>query len=423
MNYIEYIRDNKSKIKATCKTVSYEDVYKKSFEKVDNEDFQKALAEFKQKEVLRRSDIFEIVDNKDFNKAFFLILLWGGIFQSNLNWVIRSIKEDDSNKNRKSLLEKLLETYDLVNLGNTRSAFTKMIQNTADNNRIKGVNISFLTKILYFFDDTKQGEKALIFDKWSRLEHCALIASQNEDFSEYYSIKKSGKNNVTIEVAQGKDECALYEDYIKRMNDLDVPAGKLEEFLFGYKFGSKQDKECKDIDKENDRKDYSNPRRFVVNYLQNILGDSFGDTSSANKKGLTITNQKRSKNLMREKKKASDTSNHFLPKKNQNDNLLKWKWVTLNGEPFLLFAAERPNECYFCQLCYKYEDDVEKRNSFDINTLSDVQMILERFNKAHWYPRNTRARKTYKYVKYSGDNAKTDAITLYDDILSFIEKL
>lgn len=113
----------------------------------------------------------------------------------------------------------------------------------------------------------------------------------------------------------------------------------------------------------------------------------------------------------------------ILPDKNRNDRPLKWKWVTLNGEPFLLFAAERPNECYFCQLCYKYEDDVEKRNSFDINTLSDVQMILERFNKAHWYPRNTRARKTYKYVKYSGDNAKTDAITLYDDILSFIEKL
>lgn len=124
------------------------------------------------------------------------------------------------------------------------------------------------------------------------------------------------------------------------------------------------------------------------------------------------------------KSKRQSPSDSILPEKNRKkgDMMLEWKWVTLNGEPFLLFAAERPNECFFCQLCYKYEDDVVKRNHFDINALSDVQMILKKFSKTSWYPRTSKAWKTYKYVKFSGNNAKSDTITLYNDILSFIEK-
>ena len=121
--------------------------------------------------------------------------------------------------------------------------------------------------------------------------------------------------------------------------------------------------------------------------------------------------------------KRQSPSDLILPEKNKGDRPIGGEWVTLGGKPFLLFVAERPNKYYFCQLCYKFEDDVVKRNSFDINALSDVQKILMRFNKTPWYPRNTRAWKTYKYVKFSGNNAEADAIALYNDILSFIEKI
>lgn len=424
MNYIDYIKKHKDDINTTCRKVNYKDIYKKSFDDVKNDDFKRVLAEFKEKGELGRADIFKEVEEGNLYKAFFMIILWGGIFQSNLNWVLESIKEDDVNKKKdptnKTSTEKLQDIYHLVNIGDIHGAFAKMITNTYGNNRIKGINVSFLTKILYFFDISNRGENTLIFDKWSMLEHCALIASSNESFTDYYHIERSGENNIKINPIPQKDKYDIYEDFIIRMNNLEVSAEKLEEFLFGYKFGSKQDNECQEIDKKNGRKNYSNPRRFVVNYLQTILGDSIQNTNNNNKKKSTRTNQKRNKDS-----KASKTSNSILPKKNKEkgDELIGGRWITLSGEPFSLFVAKRPNKYYFCQLCYKFEDDVVKRNSFDINTLSDVQKILMRFNKTPWYPRNTRAWKTYKYVKFSGNNAEADAIALYNDILSFIEKI
>ena len=152
-----------------------------------------------------------------------------------------------------------------------------------------------------------------------------------------------------------------------------------------------------------------------------ILDNSFGNTGSANKNGSTKTNPKRNTNHKKEKKKASNTRDFILPQKNKwmGDELIEGKWITLNGEPFRIFVAKRPNKFYHCQLCYKYEENESKRNGFDINTIPDAIKIIQKYNDKEWHNGKW---KTFKYVKFEGDNAKSEAKAFYKDILSFIEQ-
>ncbi len=433
MNYIDYIKEHKDDINATCKKVSYKDIYKKSFDNIDNVVFKEVLIEFMKKDELERTDIFNEVEEGHLYKAFFMIILWGGIFQSNLNWVIKSIEEDDKNKQKdsknKTLTEKLQDTSHLVNIGDIHSAFRKMTTNTPGNNRIKGINVSFLTKILYFFDSSRRGEKALIFDKWSKLEHCALIASSNENYSDYYHIEKSDKNNIKIEVVRGKDEYELYKDYIKRMNKLEVPAGKLEEFLFGYKFGSKQDKECKEIDKKNHLENYSNPRRFVVYYLRTILDASIGNTDNNNKKESTRSNQKRKENP-----KANNKSVSVPPKKNKGDKpidnptpllyqmkakdgghyVLEEEKLIINSISLILARTKRGS--HFCGFWNK---DVPNTN---LDLISEIQDIISNLSLSS-LPWKNKPEYSRKYVMYQNQDSYRKAKELKDKISEYIQNM
>ena len=266
MNYIDYIRSNKKLIKEPLKIKQYKGI--------------------------SRKDIFSLVDNRDFYKALMLILDWGGAFQSNRNRVL-GMKED--------VKSKLERTYNLVNgtdevQCDVEKAFRLMFDkpsNDEQDNRINGIGVSFLTKVLFFFDKSKKGKKALIFDKWSQIEHCALIIANNERLDDFYRIIQT-KRSIKITSYQ-KDIYYLYDDYMTRMRSIATDLGmdnigKLEEFLFGYSLGSKEDKECQQHDKTQHIVDSSNPRRFLLNYLK----DYCNKKTVTNKKE---TNSKKNNNL------------------------------------------------------------------------------------------------------------------------------
>lgn len=275
MNYIKYIRKNEELIKSeSVKVISFDKVKKTSFDNVKDTIFKEAYNEINQNKGISRDDIFHEVDNHNLLKAFMMMLLWSGAFLSNINRVLK-VEELDG---------KLERTYNLINVinegpCNVEKAFELMFEESNINddepsNRIDGIGVSFLTKVLYFFDKSKTGAEALIFDKWSQLEHCALIIANNEDLRDFYRIKPT-KRSIKI-TSYRKNIYELYDDYMTRMRNIASSlgmdnTGKLEEFLFGYSLGSIEDKKCQELDKKQNIAESSNPRRFLVNYLNNHI--------------------------------------------------------------------------------------------------------------------------------------------------------
>lgn len=278
MNYISYIRKNEELIKREpVKAIPFDRINKSSFDNISDLIFEDAYNEIKHNEDISRDNIFHEVGNHNLPKALMMILLWGGAFPSNINRVLKEGELDG----------KLERTYNLINgtdgeQCDVEKAFKLMLgeskyNNDEENNRIEGIGVSFLTKVLFFFDNSKKGKKALIFDKWSQLEHCALIIASNEVLGDFYHIIPT-KRSIKI-TSYRKDIYYLYDNYMTRMrsiaSDLGMDdIGKLEEFLFGYSLGSMEDKKCQQHDKIQHVVDSSNPRRFLFNYLKNHLNQS-----------------------------------------------------------------------------------------------------------------------------------------------------
>ena len=118
--------------------------------------------------------------------------------------------------------------------------------------------------------------------------------------------------------------------------------------------------------------------------------------------------------------KSNRLCENILPAKNKNDELIKGEWVTLNGVPFRLFVANRKDKGYFCQLCYKHEEDREKSSVFDIKKVQDVQRMFNEFDNEKWH---TGGKKTWAYVMYEGNDAEEKAKALYNKILLFVKGL
>ncbi len=363
-NIINFIKNNTEAINVFRQVdVDWVERYKKEIEStaaLQNKDFTQAVNQIKKKSPqLNRENVRDYYsdDMDGVYNGFIATILWGHIFAVNLRKVISYSKEDIAGKIKKVLAD--------VN-NNPAIVFQKMKDSKNKEYHIDGINVSFFTKIFYFTSQIHGNTKLLILDK--------------KMWDVYNSFR----------IANGKapkkfGECT-YNDYINYCDiicsipDIKNP-DKLEAFLFEH----------------------------------NNVVKSFLPPQSKDSKNPKINNKK--------SKKTDNLSDNILPQKNKGkrDELIAGRWITLNGEPFRLFVAKRPNEFYFCQLCYKHEEDESKRRSFDINTISDAIKIIHKFSDNEWC--KGRKWKTYRFVKFEGDNAESKALALYNDILSFIEKL
>lgn len=210
-----------------------------------SESFKRAVERIKSLEdkCVDRDIIFGIFNenSRDDNllEGFWITLLWGNLSIKNLNSAITDEPALPENRNR-SLAVRLQSVLDYIKAGNLKGAFYSLSR--GKNNKIKGVDISFFTKLLYFLKDycpaNKKYPKPLIYDKWTRGIDAALIAEKIKPDSSNYILHFGPREGFsTPSFPKGIDPFKMYLNYLTRMDFLaqtfNVPSDKLEEFLFG----------------------------------------------------------------------------------------------------------------------------------------------------------------------------------------------
>ena len=389
MNYIDYIKEHKDDITATCRKVTYKDIYKKSFDDIDNVIFQKVLCEFKEDALITRNDIFERIDKNNLTESFLRIILWGGLNPANINRVMCDFDGAET---------KLKNTFNLIN-GNASDNIQRDISKAfremsfGGNNHISGISTSFFTKLLYFFDQSKE---CLIYDRWGRLQHCALIASindPNDPVKKYYTLINDN-DKIVPSIAKGKSDWDLYCDYMIRMQsiakDINVGVDKLEEFLFGY-YQRKYDKE--------------NPRRFLHEILLPLC-------EVTNKDSMTMNNICQRDEWspfckLKSLKRTTHTKSY--------SSLIKGYCVPINNEEFRVFVAKRvkPNRnglIYYCNLMYK----LGRETNFCFTNYPRVNEIVRDF-----FDYNNNGRTKYAYwFRYL--NSEKEAINFLEEVYEII---
>jgi hypothetical protein len=199
---------------------------------------------------LDRSIVFAAYkSNNTAKNSFLLMLKWGGVRPVNLQRVQDyTPKQIESKLIRFNLLIRKLNASNLIDEYLSRKDI-----------RISGVNLSFITKHLYF---TKPN-KFLIYDRFMINLHSALILEDNPSLISHYFRESKKKLEFSIRYnMQGK----AYSDFMERFQSLFIKVneelsarsvksfrsiGELEAFLFGGKVAN-------DL----------NPREMIKNYIK-----------------------------------------------------------------------------------------------------------------------------------------------------------
>jgi hypothetical protein len=185
-------------------------------------------------------------------KGVIATLLWGGAHRANISNFRSVIKA------RNKTIEKSLERI-RGHLANNEIEVSLLSMLNGEN-KIKGIGISYITKILYFLsynDDCEDKLKPLIFDKWARYFHCALII---DEAGIDMARKMYSCNGGNIKVLPPENH--VYLDYLNRMKytsteyQIDQP-DILEASLFG--LGCNITNDCK------------NPRLMAKDYVFKTL--------------------------------------------------------------------------------------------------------------------------------------------------------
>ena len=202
------------------------------------------------KDGLDRSKVFATYKQSNNSKSSFLLMLkWGGARQVNLQRVkAYRLKQIES---------KLTKFNKLIGKLSTEVLIDEYLSN--EDIRISGVNLSFITKHLYF---TKPN-KFLIYDRFMINLHSALILEDNPSQIAHYFRESKKKLDFSIRYnMQGK----AYSDFIERFKSLFLKVneelskrsvksfnslGEFEAFLFG----------------NSQEKNLSNPRVMIKNFI------------------------------------------------------------------------------------------------------------------------------------------------------------
>jgi hypothetical protein len=202
------------------------------------------------KDGLDRSKVFASYKQSNNSKSSFLLMLkWGGVRPVNLQRVkAYRLKQIES---------KLTKFNSLIGKLSAEVLIDEYLSN--EDIRISGVNLSFITKHLYF---TKPS-KFLIYDRFMINLHAAMIIEDDPSLIEQYFNESKKKLDFSIRYnMQGK----AYSDFIERFKSLFLKIneelskrsvksfnslGEFEAFLFG----------------NSQEKNLSNPRVMIKNFI------------------------------------------------------------------------------------------------------------------------------------------------------------
>ena len=248
MPYIQYIEENLDDIRNVCRRYpplkNYDSA---SLQKLccKSKSFKEAVEMINgiEDKCVDRSFIFNIFngkpDGRNLVKGFWVTLLWGNLSIKNLAMAVADEVDSQSDSVR-SLAARLERVRSDIEIGNLNKAFSGLSRK--GENKIKGVDISFFTKLLFFMRNSypqKQGDPLpLIYDKWTRGIDAVLIAEGIDPKSSNYSLNFGPKGGFSMpSFPRGVIPYEMYSNYLKRMNAVaerfEVQPDKLEEFLFG----------------------------------------------------------------------------------------------------------------------------------------------------------------------------------------------
>lgn len=190
--------------------------------------------------------------------GFVAAMLWGGLGMT--YW--RSL-ESAMTIEKAEVEQKICNLQHLLGEDRIQDAFMSL--QSPNENKFKGIDISYFTKLLYFLYNGNTSNPPIIFDKWGTFIHAGILVSQNECdlLNRFYTIGRTEKGTPYLNIKSNRATCYRYDvyaDYLERMSELSVlyglpHPGNLEEFLFG--------KNLNGANKNND-----NPRYFVKNYVK-----------------------------------------------------------------------------------------------------------------------------------------------------------
>lgn len=262
MTYKEYIISKADRIGADQPSFNLLDTYDiDRLRTINNPFFQQRVDELLTVS-LNRKYVFYTFTKNDYT-GFVATMLWGGLGSDSYTWryLVKAMEAD-----KPDIEFKIFNLRSLLENGNIREAFISLQRNP--NIRFDGVGVSFFTKLLYFLYNEKKGLRPIIFDKWGKYIHLALLIDdhQFDMIDQYYSIKHNkGKWTIGLKCNRQNDLMyATYADYCNRMGVLSdhlvlENPGVLEEFLFGKEL------------RHRDNKNNDNPRYFVKNYVDGHL--------------------------------------------------------------------------------------------------------------------------------------------------------
>lgn len=217
-----------------------------AFYSIDNAEVKSVLALFEHNDKkIKREDVIFLFETNQIVKGVYAAMIWGGMSTS-------PAMGNHFGKLLEVPVERLCEIVDkvtkLLRNGEVKLAYDYM---EADG-KIPGMGHAFFTKIFFFVSMAQKFTViAPIYDKWTKLAHCALLYdSDNEHLAKKYFAKRT--NDIVNLRACASD---AYEDYVQKMGlwatALKVSVCQLETFIFG---------NHKSIDKSDDNPRFQFPR-------------------------------------------------------------------------------------------------------------------------------------------------------------------
>jgi hypothetical protein len=200
---------------------------------------------------LNRSKVFlEYKRSNSSKKSFVSMLKWGQIRPANLNKV---------NAYKNSQLEKKLSAInELIKKKNAELIIKEYLSN--NELKISGVNLSFITKHMYFL----RPKKFIIYDGFMIKLHAAILLENERKLLDKFFFKSKNKLSFTI---RDHMKGTAYADFLQRIDDLFVvinselasrnvktfdSKGEFEAFLFG----------------EGNNRSLYNPRELINNFIK-----------------------------------------------------------------------------------------------------------------------------------------------------------
>ena len=357
-----------------------------------------AIDLIKKEKEIGRDFIFKLFKDGQMVIGFWVTLLWGNLSIKYINLAVKDEVETNTKAKLKAekhptIEERLNNVAKLLSEKDIEGAFISLLNGTK---KIKGVGISFLTKLLYFISgkDYSGNPKPLIYDRWTRGIDAVLISEGVLPISENYYLSFGTRGGFNLPIfPKNESPVSMYMNYLKRMSELassfkdkSIGASDLEEYLFGES-------------KLNSQKwNQENPRYILMKYLK---------TMSKNEINGYQPHKKTGKN----KEKVEKDENNKWIQDEKGGQVIKYSISSTSPDLFLYIGTDGKHKGipkalpFYCELIIK-ERKRKLTELLDNDTLEAISNVLDyrsRYKRYIYSTYNT----TLKDAEATFDNALT----------------